>query len=149
VMEYPGVIAPGTVSEVPTINLDFYPTFADIIGYEIPEAHITDGASLVPLWRGDGDVQAIRDRLFSWHYPLEEPHFLGGRSSAANRKGAYKYIHFFDDGCDELYNLEQDESETTNLVGRQADKASEHRVLLRNWVTEVKGKVPDGQTGLE
>jgi len=72
-------------------------------------------------------------------------HFLGGRSSAANRKQDYKYIHFFDDGSDELYNLKQDESETTNLVETHQQERNEHRILLKNWISEVKGAVPEGQ----
>ncbi|MBT3272289.1 MAG: sulfatase [Spirochaetales bacterium] len=148
VMDYPGVTSPGTVTDVPTINLDFYSTFAEILGYDIPKEHITDGVSILPLLRGDRDVDAISQRLFSWHYPLDEPHFLGGRSSAANRKSDYKYIRFFDDGSDELYNLREDESEKNNLVDRFPERTQEHQVLLRNWIREVKGIVPEGQHGL-
>jgi len=64
---------------VPTINLDFYPTFAKITGYDIPDEHMTDGASLAPFIRGENDGEALAQRLFSWHYPLEQPHNLGGR----------------------------------------------------------------------
>jgi len=145
IVEYPGVTAPGSVIAIPTINLDFYPTFAEIVGYEIPGTHITDGASILPLLAGDTSTEDLAGRLFSWHYPLEQPHFLGGRSSAANRKDDMKYIHFFDDGSDELYNLKEDESETTNLADLLPAKRKQHRVLLRNWITEVKGAIPEGQ----
>jgi len=67
VIDYPGVTEPGTVTDCPTINLDFYPTFAEIIGVEIPKEHITDGTSIMPLLRGESNLTAIRDRLFSWH----------------------------------------------------------------------------------
>jgi arylsulfatase A-like enzyme len=145
IVEYPGVTAPGSVTAIPTINLDFYPTFADIIGYEIPKEHITDGTSILPLLKGDTDTEGLVGRLFSWHYPLEQPHFLGGRSSAANRTDDMKYIYFFDDGSDELYNLKEDESESFNLTETLPDKQREHRVLLKNWITEVKGTIPVGQ----
>jgi len=145
VIDYPGVTEPGTVTDCPTINLDFYPTFAEIIGVEIPKEHITDGTSIMPLLRGESNLTAIRDRLFSWHYPLEQPHFLGGRSSAANRKCDYKYIRFFDDGSDELYDLRNDESETTNLAAENPEKLNERKAWLKNWVAEVRGQIPDGQ----
>ena len=32
-----------------------------------------------------------RDTIY-WHYPLEKPHFLGGRSSGAIRKGKWKLV---------------------------------------------------------
>lgn len=148
VVEYPAVTPRGRCTGVPTTNLDFYPTFAEIIGYEIPEAHITDGASILPLLRGDADTEALQGRVLSWHYPLERPHFLGGRSSAANRRQDFKYIHFFDDGTDELYNLRDDASETTSLVATHRKKTQEHRDLLSKWITEVNGIVPLGQKGI-
>jgi len=139
------VAAHGRVTDVPTINLDFYPTFAEIIGYEIPDEHVADGASILPLLKGEEGPESLDGRLFSWHYPLDEPHFLGGRSSAANRGRDLKYIYFFDDGSDELFDLTNDESETTNLVSSMPEARTEHRERLRNWITEVKGKVPTGQ----
>jgi len=145
VIEYPDAIQPGTVTEIPTINLDFYPTFAQMVGYDIPTEHVVDGSSILPFLKGENDGQDLYNRLFSWHYPLEEPHFLGGRSSAANRMSDYKYIHFFDDGSEELYNLNKDDSETTNLNKEFPDKVKYHRKLLRNWINEVKGVVPKGQ----
>ena len=148
IIDYPGMTTPGSVTDIPTINLDFYPTFAEIIGYEIPKEHIADGESIVPVLGGTGKIEVIANRVFSWHYPLEKPHFLGGRSSAANRRGDYKYIHFFDDGSDELYNLEKDESETSSLVERYPVLLKEHQNLLKNWLTEVKGQIPKGQRGL-
>jgi hypothetical protein len=38
------------------------------------------------------------------------------RAVSAYRKEDFKYIHLFDDDSDELYNLRDDESETTNLI---------------------------------
>ena len=148
-MEHPGITPSSRIVDVPTINLDFYPTFAELAGYEIPEAHVSDGVSILSLLRGGTDNEDLTRRFFSWHYPLPEPHFLGGRSSGANRKDRYKYIHFFDDGSDELYDLRLDESETTNLAPTHPAKCNEHRVLLRNWIAEVKGTVPAGQAGLD
>lgn len=148
VIEYPAVVKTGIETDVPTINLDFYPTFSELTGYDIPSEHITDGASLLSFLRSEAHGENLSKRLFSWHYPLEQPHFLGGRSSAANRKGPYKYIHFFDDGSDELYDLSVDDSETKNLVGSHPERRQEQRQLLKNWVTEVRGVVPEGQNPL-
>lgn len=126
----------------PTINLDFYPTFAEIIGYSIPKNHIIDGLSILPLLKGEANVSRNSKRVFSWHYPLKRPHFLGGRSSAANRRGQYKYIWFFDDGTDELYNLETDLRESKDLSSDLGDIVREHREILKDWINEVDGQVP-------
>jgi arylsulfatase A-like enzyme len=96
---------------------------------------------MMPLLRGESNLSAIRDRLFSWHYPLEQPHFLGGRSSAANRKCDYKYIHLFDDDSDELYDLKNDEYETTDMAAQKPEKLNEHKGWLKNWIAEVRGEI--------
>ena len=44
--------------------------------------------------------------------------------------------------------LKEDESETTNLTDASPDKRREHRALLKNWITEVKGIIPEGQKAL-
>ena len=55
-----------------------------------------------------------RDALY-WHYPLDKPHFLGGRSAGAIRKGNLKLIEFFDTGETELYDLAKDPGEQNDL----------------------------------
>jgi len=145
IISFPGVVNSGAVSDFPTINLDFYPTFADLLGYEIPEGHILDGISILPLLKGEFDAESFSNRVLSWHYPLKIPHFLGGRSSAANRKGAYKSIWFFDKGVNELYDLKEDPSESIDLAEKYPERASKHRRLLKNWIKDVNGDIPKGQ----
>ncbi|MBN2156153.1 MAG: sulfatase [Candidatus Lokiarchaeota archaeon] len=145
IISYPGVTKRNSTTEFPTINLDFYPTFAEIIGYDIPKSHKLDGKSILPILKDDPKAEKLTKRILSWHYPLKRPHFLGGRSSAANRKENYKYIKFFDDGSSELYDLRKDESETVNLVNVYPEKADEHYKILKKWVNHVGGKVPKGQ----
>ncbi|MFO8018715.1 MAG: sulfatase [Promethearchaeia archaeon] len=147
IISYPKIMNSNVTTDIPTINLDFYPTFADIIGYDIPEDYELDGTSLLPLLKGERDTSSFSGRLLSWHYPLKRRHFLGGRSSAANRKDKYKYIWFFNEGISELYNLEQDESESINLADKLPEKAKEHRTSMREWLKEVGGKIPKRQEG--
>jgi arylsulfatase A-like enzyme len=80
-----------------------------------------------------------------WHYPLAKPHFLGGRSSGAIRKGPWKLIEFFDSGEKELYNLEKDISEGKNLADINPEKATELQELLAVWRKDVGAKIPGGQ----
>ncbi len=70
------------------------------------------------------------------------------RAVSAYRKEDFKYIHLFDDDSDELYNLRDDESETTNLIDQLPDRRQEHHRLLKNWVTEVRVIVPEGQKAM-
>jgi len=68
-----------------------------------------------------------------WYYPLDKPHFLGGRSAAAIRKGDWKLIQFLDDGSVELYNLREDGGELRDLSKPMAGKAAELGAELTKW----------------
>jgi arylsulfatase A-like enzyme len=89
IISWPERIKPGSLCKTPTSNIDFYPTFAQLAGAEIEPTHKTDGVSIAPLLKNPNAALA-RDTLY-WHYPLKKPHFLGGRSSGAVRKGNWKH----------------------------------------------------------
>ena len=51
IVKWPGVVEPASVSDVPVISTDFYPTMLEMAGLPLrPRQHV-DGASLVPLLR--------------------------------------------------------------------------------------------------
>ena len=80
-----------------------------------------------------------REALY-WHYPLEKPHFLGGRSSGAIRQGNWKLIEFFDTGTIELYNLADDSGEQHNVAEKYSDKTTEMAKRLAEWRRDVSGE---------
>jgi arylsulfatase A-like enzyme len=124
----PGFGEPGGVCSVPVNTNDFYPTFLEMAGKR-PGRRL-DGTSLRGALRGE---RRFRDRPLHWHYPLDKPHFLGGRSSGAIRQGGFKLIEFFDDGALELYDLKNDPGEATNLATRMPARAQELRRSLERW----------------
>ena len=75
--------------------------------------------------------------MLYWHYPLNKPHFLGGRSSGAIRQNNYKLIEFFDDGHVELYNLADDIGEKHNLSEKLSEKVAELQNRLSAWRSKV------------
>jgi len=91
---------------------------------------IFDGI-LLPLLE-DPSASLARDTLY-WHYPLAKPHFLGGRSCGAIRKGNWKLLEFFDDGHVELYNVKDDIGEKNNLADKMPRKTRELHGLLQQW----------------
>lgn len=131
IVHYPRVAEAGSVCDFPTSNVDFYPTFAELAGIETGSAQPLDGVSIVPLLRDPG-AQVEREALY-WHYPLPRPHFQGGRSSGAVRRGNWKLIEFFDTGEIELYDLSEDAGETRNLAESMPERAVELRGLLEGW----------------
>lgn len=140
IVKWPGVVAPGARCSTPTMNIDFYPTFAEMVGTRIEPTQRIDGISIVPLLKGK---TLQRDTLY-WHYPLEKPHFLGGRSSGAIRKGDWKLLEFFDDGHFELYNLADDIGEKNDLSQQHLEKVSELKKLLSKWRRDVGAELAKG-----
>ncbi|MCP4641484.1 MAG: sulfatase, partial [bacterium] len=133
-VRWPGRVSAGTVCDAPVCTVDFFPTFVEATGAKSPEGQTQDGESLVPLLTQSGAPS--RDTLY-WHYPLDKPHFLGGRSSGAIRKGDMKLIEFYDTGAVELYDLAEDIGEATDLAAKQPDTVKALRADLDAWRKRV------------
>jgi len=151
VVRWPGVVKQGSVCKTPTSNIDFYPTFLQVARCRMSPSQHFDGVSILPLLKNP-KAELGRD-TFYWHYPLEKPHFLGGRSAGAIRQtsassvepGNFKLIEFFDTGEVELYNLANDIGEEHNLAAELPDKVRELQKRLAKWRADVGAKVPTGQ----
>lgn len=142
---FPKSIPQGKVIDEQTATYDYLPTFSEMLGYD--NKNITqkmDGVSLWEIWTGK--KANLETRTMYWHYPLEEPHFLGGRSSAAIRQGDWKLMHFYDSGELELYNLKDDIGESKNVINENKEIAKDILNKLDNWRNDVGAKVPVNQT---
>jgi arylsulfatase A-like enzyme len=142
IVRWPKVIKPGGLCKTPTSNIDFYPTFLQLAGCRPHQSQHLDGVSILPLLKNP--KTKLRRDTFYWHYPLEKPHFLGGRSAGAIRKGDFKLIEFFDTGQVELYNLVDDISEKHNMAKDLPDKVIELQKLLAQWRAEVGANINNG-----
>ena len=136
-IKWPGVIKPSTVSDVPMITNDFFPTLAEIIGGVSDDEEI-DGISLVPVLRGEKFIE--RDALF-WHFP--HYHRQGYKPSGAIRMGDYKLIEWYErsiQGLDyqyDLYNIKEDIGESKNLANEMPELVVKMKNRLHNWLNEV------------
>ncbi|MCP4261091.1 MAG: sulfatase [Planctomycetes bacterium] len=139
IVRWPKVVKSASLCNKPTSNIDFYPTFLHLAGSRPHKSHHPDGVSILSLLKNP-KAELSRD-TFYWHYPLEKPHFLGGHSAGAIRKGNFKLIEFFDTGQIELYNLADDISEQHNLAKNMPAKVTELQKLLAKWLNEVGAKI--------
>jgi len=75
-----------------------------------------------------------------WHYP----HYAnsGGKPGSVIRSGDYKLIHFYETDTWELYNLNTDPAETTNLASAQQELSNTLRNRLENWLQETGAIIP-------
>ena len=112
IMRFPSRIPAGMVSQTPVIIMDVFETIMDITKAQRPEGYESDGVSLWPLFEG----QRLEPRKMFFYFPRTQPPY-GGRSSAAviDELG-YKYIHFYTNDGPELYDLNNDLRERTNLI---------------------------------
>ena len=135
IVRWPGVVKPGGECDTPVTSVDFYPTFLDIAGLVGAPRQRLDGASLVPLLEQTVDLE--RDAIF-WHYP----HYHHCAPCGAVRSGSYKLIEYYEDGKVELYDLDADLGETTNLAEAKPAKAKELAAKLADWRGSVHANMP-------
>lgn len=136
IVYFPAKIPGGRVIDESVVTYDYLPTFCEMLGIKKKKLfQQPDGISLWPLWTGKANKLAKRSLY--WHYPLERPHFLGGRSAAAIRSGDWKLIEFYDSGTFELYNLKNDIGETNNLADQYPDITAKLAKELEAWRKEV------------
>jgi arylsulfatase A-like enzyme len=130
----PGIVNQGRSADQPVVSMDIFATVLDLAGIS---AGSGDGKSLLPVLRETGDIG--RDALF-WHYP--HYHGSGWKPGSALRKGNWKFIHNYEDNSTELYDLETDPSETTNLADVRPEMVLELKQILEQKISESGGKYP-------
>ncbi|MCL4114574.1 UNVERIFIED_CONTAM: hypothetical protein GTU68_054787 [Idotea baltica] len=138
IVRWPGTVAANTISDAPVISTDLYATIRDAAGIEPKEGESPDGQSLLPLLKSGTPPE--RDALY-WHYPNYAFH-KRNRLGSAIRAGRYKLIERFDDNSIELYDLEKDISEKTNLADKYPDTAADLKKKLHAWRVESNAAMP-------
>jgi len=125
----PGAIYSGTVT-----SADLMPTLLELVSQPVPAG--LDGKGLAKAMQS----RDVFVRPLFWHYP----HYgnQGGTPSGAVRQGQWKLIEFFEDGRKELYDLENDVSETRDLAKAQPQRVDELFAMLAKWRQEVGAKMP-------
>ena len=127
IVRWPGRVPAGRVSDATFATIDLMPTFAEICGFQLPGDRRIDGVDQTKLLLGKRETG--RD------------HFYFDRAGV--RQGKWKYLkagaHFFnyaveDDRqmVEELYDLESDLGEQTNLAEKFPAKVAELRALMRS-----------------
>jgi len=160
IVRWPGTVRPGSVCDEPVIATDFFPTLLEIAGAARPAGKILDGVSLLPLLKGAASLD--REAIY-WHFPAYlQGNFPGSRDTKFRtrpvgviRKGRWKLLQYFeewvlDGGRDridtnnaiELYDLENDIGETTNLANTNKAKRDELLNMLIDWQKSVNAPIP-------
>lgn len=135
-MHCPELIRPGTRISQMVANIDVAPTILEAAGLEYPRS--MDGRSFLPLRRGQsipGREDLLYEYLWEWNYPMTP-------TLHALRTERFKFIrpHGLWD-IEELYDLESDPREITNLVRKpeHASRVKDMRTRLFQILQQTDG----------
>lgn len=117
IVRWPGVVAPGTETEVPSYFPDWFPTLTQVAGAELPVSQTLDGIDLSGTLRGQPDPRRTEPMIWE---------FNGYGGIVAIRDGNWKAIRRnLKRGKQpldwELYDLQQDPSELHDVAGRHPE----------------------------
>ena len=132
ILSWPGQLEAGQ-SDALTEHVDLFPTFMDLLGLETPDS--VQGRSLAPVLRGE--MASNRDLV----------HSEVRRGIAMQFDGRWKFIHNGDGAEHELYDLQEDPREITNLAmnPEYSEKVEELAAELSAW--KQQDAVPRRATG--
>ena len=125
IVRWPARIKPG-VSDAMVNQIDFLASFADMLGVELAQDEARDSRNTLAAFLGND--------------PKGLPYMIEEARGNALRRGEWKYIPApkpkkgKKQAKGELYNLNKDIGETTNIIAQHPEIASEMDTLLKNLV---------------
>lgn len=128
---YPGKIQPGVITEGVGHLIDLAPTFYELAGAKYPSTYhgvktnALPGKSLLPVLTGKA-VQVERGAPLFWE--------RGGNKAV--REGKWKYVSVFPDNKDELYDIENDRGETTNVADKHPGIVNDLKAKYAVWAKQ-------------
>lgn len=123
-MNWPGKIL-ARRSQTAVSGLDLFPTFMDVAGIQYDG--LLDGQSITGLFQGE--PRTLQDRSLFWHVASQFHH---GTCSVIQKNG-FKLIQFLQNGSFELYDLNNDPSESHNLAAQNPEIAQRLLSELVAW----------------
>ncbi|MBT9188779.1 sulfatase family protein [Zobellia russellii] len=143
-MRWPNGIQAGTKSDVPVCQTDYLATIADILGVELPDNAGEDSYSLLPILRGERYDKAVRGAVIhhsaSGHFALRDGKWKLNMFRGSGGSLKPKFIEpKKGEAIYELYNMEEDPGETTNLYFKNPD-------VVKRLTQKIAKIIEEGRT---
>jgi len=136
IVRWPRVVNAGSVCDVPVISVDYFPTICQAAGVKLPAGRAIDGESLMPLLNHTGSLE--RGEIF-WHFP----HYRGKIVPySIVRASDWKLIKRYEGETFELFNVNNDIGEKTDLAKQMPQKVKELDTKLSTWLAVTGAKLP-------
>ncbi len=144
IMRWPDVIKAGTKVDVPVCQTDYLATIADIVGVKFPNNAGEDSYSLYPILKGeiyDGSLRGpVVHHSASGHFAIRDGKWKLNMFRGSGGSLEPTFIEPKEgEALYELYNIEEDPGETTNLYFKHSDIVKR----LTQKMTEI---IVDGRT---
>jgi arylsulfatase A-like enzyme len=147
IVRWPGKSKEGTMCDVPVISNDFYPSILEMLGTDLPLDVKLEGVSIVPLLKGETELD--REAIY-WHFPHYSNHGMQSPGGAI-RAGDYKLLEYYENNSVQLFNLKTDIGEQNDLSDSEPEKVLELRGMLHKWREDINAQMllpnPDYQSG--
>jgi N-acetylglucosamine-6-sulfatase len=126
-IRYPKKIKSGTIIKENALNIDLAPTILELANVKIPK--YVQGESMVKLFNKDEKTNWRNSFMFEYYVDDDYPY--AGPNMLALRTEKYKLVDaFLTNDIDELYDLENDPGEMTNLINNPKYKDIEKQLRL-------------------
>ncbi len=149
VFRWPAEIAAGTRIGEPVSSLDILPTLLGLLGLEPPPDAVLAGVDLSARLRGTAANAANGERI---HYGVSGEALLDGNPRREKggplwtmvRRGRWKLVRAPERAgvAFELYDVEADPHESTNLASREPGQVAALSRLLEDWRGTAEGERP-------
>lgn len=137
IVKWPDKGLQGVVCDVPVTGPDFFPTILEMLSITATAGVKSDGASFVPLLKGENTIN--RKAIF-WHFPHYSNHGMQSPGGAV-RCGDFKLLEYYENNAVQLFNLKDDIGEQHDLSASEPEKVKELQEMLRNWRKQVDAKM--------
>jgi arylsulfatase A len=136
IVRWPGQIKPDSTVGTPVIGSDVFPTMLKAAGAEVPTDRVLDGVDVAAVLKGDSDKV---ERPVPLYWRLQ----MAPGPTVAMRVGDWKILADAELTQFEMYQVQSDSAETTDLKDQETERFQQMKAQLLKHHAAVEAEGPD------